>query len=97
MSSSNLNVQMHQLEKLIQDTKMYVSSLKNNRIVQTPQVLAGEALRSGLSRETFDRYISYCDVLNEQVSQNISVYMEKLCIPFLERVLEQMQKACSLK
>ena len=67
--------------------------LKYHNIIATPIAMAAEARQNGFSVEVCDRFISYCQVLNEQVTQSTIVYMEQLCIPYLERTLEHLYKA----
>ena len=95
MTPVSMNIQ--QTEKLIQETRAYVEGLKTQYVVATPIALAAEARARGLLPEIFERYISYCNVLNEQVTQSIIFYMEQLCIPYLERVLSDLKEADRLE
>lgn len=74
-----------------------MEGLKAQRFVATPIALAAEARSNGFAIETFERYILYCNVLNEQVTQSIIIYMEQLCIPYLERVLSMLKEAQDFK
>ena len=72
-----------------------MEGLKAQRFVATPIALAARS--NGFAIETFERYILYCNVLNEQVTQSIIIYMEQLCIPYLERVLSMLKEAQDFK
>lgn len=95
--ATTISIQIQQTEKLIQDTRAYVEGLKAQRVVATPIALAAEARSKGFAIETCERYISYCNVLNEQVTQSIIIYMEQLCIPYLESVLSTLKEAQEFK
>ena len=95
--ATTISIQIQQTERLIQDTKAYVEGLKSQRVVATPIALAAETRSKGLSIEVFEQYMSYCNALNEQITQSIIIYIEQLCIPYLEKVLESLKEASQIK
>lgn len=94
---ANIETQIQQTEKLLLDTKEYLNSLKTHPIVAAPIVLAAEARHNGFPVELYEQYFNYCRTLNEQITQSTFVYMEQLCIPFLERTLKHLKETQQLK
>ena len=84
--------QYQQIERLIVVLKDYMDNLRYHAIIKPKEVL-DEAFRNGLPEEIYNTYLGFYYALNEQDAQGIVVYIEKFCIPYLEKVSKDLYEA----